>query len=151
VPPPPNLPQLLQNAKDAAARGDCRGAFSLGRYIHQVDAEFFKTNFATDPQLADCVHKVAAEDRANAQRNAWPQPQPGTNEPEPPKHHAGESGIRAGGYMLGIGLLTFFVSWGLIAATDAFGFVFGMTLGAVLVSIGLLTLLISALIYAAND
>jgi len=122
---------------------------SLGRYILSIDRDFFKQSFSADPRLAECVHQVAKVDRDNAER--YEQLHPQAPEPEePPKPHAGEKGLRAGGYMLGIGLLVGFVSLGGLYL-GAFPFVFGVTAGVLLVGIGLLVLLVSALIYVTND
>jgi hypothetical protein len=122
---------------------------SLGRYILAIDRDFFRESFSGDAQLSDCVHRVAKQDREAAQRYQALHPQQPAEE-EPPKAHAGDKGLRAGGYMLGIGLVVGVVSLGGLSA-GAFPFVFGLTAGVLLVGIGLLVLLVSALIYAAND
>lgn len=69
---------------------------------------------------------------------------------ETKKPHPGSRGLKAGGYMLGIGLLVGLVGVVIVSA-GSFAGVFGLTLAVVLCGLGLIVLLISALIYAAND
>ena len=73
---------------------------------------------------------------------------PGTPGISPHTEHAGNKGLRAGGYMMGIGVVVFGFSALLVDAS--FGFVIGMTVGAIAFAIGFVTLVISALIYWAN-
>jgi hypothetical protein len=63
----------------------------------------------------------------------------------------GAGGLRIGGYMLGIGLLTGLASALLISIGAEGAGVVGITLATLLFGIGLLVLLISALIYAVSD
>ena len=69
---------------------------------------------------------------------------------EEPKSKPGEKGIRAGGYMLGIGLIFGLVGLLLVAA-EAFVGLFALTIAVILFGIGLIVLLISALIQATSD
>jgi hypothetical protein len=69
---------------------------------------------------------------------------------EKKKPHPGSGGLKAGGYMLGIGLLVGLAS-ALIISAGSFAGVFGLTLAVILCGLGLIVLLISAIIYAASD
>lgn len=69
--------------------------------------------------------------------------------PPPPRPHPGVGGLKTGGFMMGIGVLIFGASVGLVSA-GAEGFIFGATLGAVLFAIGFIVIIVSAIIYAAN-
>jgi hypothetical protein len=88
---------------------------------------------------------------------APPMPPPGPAAPPPapaavnadPPARPGERGLRIGGYMLGIGVITFGVSLALVSSVDVF--LIGMTVGALLFAIGLITLLISAIISASSS
>jgi hypothetical protein len=72
--------------------------------------------------------------------------------PEAAKHEPpGAAGLRIGGYMFGLGLLTGLGSLLLIGVGSEAGGLIGFTLAALLVAIGLLVLLISALVYAVGD
>jgi hypothetical protein len=141
------LDLLLGNARAAAARGECRTVTSLGRYILELDRDYFKSTFAADPELAACVRKVAKEDRETRARAPVAPPEPPT---ATSNHYPGQAGVRAGGYMLGIGAITFVISV-LGLSAGAFPFIFGATAGVLLVGLGLLVLLISGLVYAVSS
>ncbi|HEX4416565.1 MAG TPA: hypothetical protein VH165_01645 [Kofleriaceae bacterium] len=84
---------------------------------------------------------------------AVPQPPQMTSNPKPaaPERapHPGDGALRAAGYLLGIGVVTFGASAALVDASAAF--LVGATIGAVLFAIGLVTLIVGAIIYASAD
>lgn len=71
-------------------------------------------------------------------------------QPQPfgPRPTRGKGAVRAGAYMLGIGVVVFAGSLLLVNASEAF--LVGMTVGALLAAIGFITLIIGALMYAAS-
>jgi hypothetical protein len=159
APPPaqpqnPMLAQLLANADDAANRRDCQQVVSIGNSIKDLDPAYYQQSYLTEPRFADC-YRVLAENAARQQNPAYPPgamggpPQPMVQAP-PPKSRAGVGGMKAGGWMLGIGVIVFLVSIPLVDAAEGLGLL-GLTVGSLLFGIGLLVLLISAIIYAASD
>ena len=148
--PPANsmVPQLTENARVAARSGDCRQVGQLGRYVKDLDPAYFTETVRKDPELRACLQQLAVFERPPPQQVQVSQPPPAA-EPDPDdKPYPGQGAVRAGGYMLGIGLVVGLIS--AAAVNASFGFVFGVTLGVLLVGIGLLTLLIGALIYATS-
>jgi hypothetical protein len=77
---------------------------------------------------------------------ATPPRAPAPVTPTKPKSKPGSKGMKVGGYMLGIGIITFGLSALLVDASEAF--LVGATVGALLFAIGLLVVLISAIIAA---
>jgi hypothetical protein len=81
---------------------------------------------------------------------------PGATPVQPPKPlkwdggpRPGTGAMRAAGYMMGIGVVTFGISAALVDSSDAF--LIGLTVGAVLFAIGLVTLIVGAILYASAD
>lgn len=68
--------------------------------------------------------------------------------PTPPKPKPGRRMARAGGYMMGIGVIVFGISVLLVDTSDAF--LVGGTLGALLIAVGFLVLIIGAIIAATS-
>ncbi len=66
-------------------------------------------------------------------------------EPEKPRV-PGQGAMKSGAWMMGIGVATFGIST-LLTNQVAFGFVFGMTAGAVLFAAGFITLIVGVIIY----
>jgi hypothetical protein len=126
--------------------------------VRSLDAAYYEAHFVRDPDIAACREGV---DRTPppAPRSAVPgapgmAAPPIGMEPPPPRSKPGSRGLRAGGYMLGIGVITFGVSAAIVSGASegaiTLGLI-GMTAGALLFSIGLITLLISAIIAASAD
>jgi hypothetical protein len=147
---PPGLAPIRSASNEKAARDLYAHALTLGtmncpevakiaRDIWTLDREVYN-QFAKDDRLTgNCEWLVPGEtDKTHGA---------GGND------HPGSHGLRVGGYMLVIGLVTDLVSGVIlgVASNDvaAIGVV-GLTLGSVLIMIALLVLLISALIYAAG-
>ena len=121
---------------------NCAEIEKIAKDIWLLDREVYKT-FASDQRIiSECEWLVPGEtDKSHGY-------DPHLND------HPGTGGLRIGGYMLIIGLVTDLVS-GLILSASADGGagaigIVGLTLGSVLIMIALLVLLISALIYVAN-
>jgi hypothetical protein len=114
----------------------------LGSRVRDVDPAFYEQVFAINPEIVNC--------------RPGPPPPPGpvmgqaTPYVDPNRPKPGERGIRAGGYMLGIGLI-FGVVGALLIAAEAFVGVFAITIAVILFGVGLIVLLISAIIKASAD
>lgn len=143
----PMVGDLTNNARAAAAKGDCRLVTQLGVYVKELDPSYFDASFKTDPALADCMRKFYLESQQGRPPGATPPTSPTPEAVDKP--HRGSGGLRVGAYMLGIGLVVFLIAIPITAAD--FGGVFVGTLGVVIFGIGLLVLLISAIIYLGND
>ena len=154
---PPAAPSmaetLTRTARSAALRGDCRTVEVLRGRVMSLDAAYYEASFARDPIISSCRQGVDRTPPSSHAPGAAPGVVPGVPpagmEVPPPKSSPGSRGLRAGGYMLGIGVLTFGVSTALVSTSAAF--LVGMTVGALLFAIGLITLLISAIIAATAD
>src|SRR6185295_16562999 len=108
--------------------------------VRSLDAAYYEASFARDPVISGCRQGVSS---TPSQAGAL-----AVTEPPEPRPRPGSGGLRVGGYMLGIGVITFGVSLALVSSADVF--LIGMTVGALLFAIGLIVLLISAIIMAAN-
>jgi hypothetical protein len=163
MPPPeaapagkPSLPETLtRSARSAAIRGDCKTVEAIRGRVRSIDAAYYEAHFVRDPDIVACRQGVDRTPRPapfpggpGAQPPA-PGAQPAASDMEvpEPKKQPGRRGLRVGGYMLGIGVVTFGLSLALVSSSEAF--LVGMTVGALLFSIGLITLLISAIIAAS--
>jgi hypothetical protein len=141
---------LHKSARSAAKRGDCRAIEILGKRVRELDAEYYRTAFATDPVLINCRPGTVIE-----------QPLPQTVAPPPTAPagpiekpaHPGSKGLSTGGYLFGIGLLVGLGSLLLVSVESDIALIglFGLTAAVILVGLGLIILLISALIYVTND
>jgi len=147
--PAPSMAELLtKSARSASRHGDCATIEILRERVKTLDPAYYAANFANDPVIAACRPGVSTE----------PPPPPPVQPPPPepqydnktPQPHPGTAGLRAGGYILGIGLIVGLGSL-LIVDSGVFAGVFGITAGVILVGIGLLVLLISAIVYVADD
>jgi hypothetical protein len=160
VAPPPGQPPLQaqepmhimlhKSARSAAKRGDCKAIEVLGKRVYELDAEYHRTAFATDPLLINCRPGVAVDNVGRP----LPPPAPVAAQPViKPPDKPGTKGLRVGGYMFGIGLAVGAGSALLVAveADIAILGLFGLTAAVILVGLGLIILLISAIIYASND
>jgi hypothetical protein len=163
TPPPVAVPlakpsmaeTLTRNARSAANRGDCKTVEALRGRVMSLDGAYYEANFARDPIIVACRQGVDRSVREPVPGTPGAQlaPPPGM-EPPPPKRKPGHRGMRAGGYLLGIGVLTFGVSAAIISGSGDGAFAIGalgLTAGALLFAIGLITLLISAIIAATAD
>jgi hypothetical protein len=140
--PPPSVPMaglLTDSARTAAREGSCESVAFYGRRVRELDPAYFEAVFVRDPVIANCKQRVLPAHRMSA-------------EPEEKKSHPGEGGLRAGGYMLGIGLITGLVSVLFVAFEPLVvpGLI-GLTVAVLLFGIGLIVLFISALVYALSD
>jgi hypothetical protein len=136
----PLVETLTRGAREAALRGDCQTVEALRARVRSLDPAYYEASFARDPVITGCrvgYDQTAPGDSPAMQEEPKEQPRPGAR------------GLRTGGYMLGIGVVTFGVSLLLVSASDAF--LIGMTVGAILFAIGLITVLISAIIMALAD
>jgi hypothetical protein len=157
VPPAPQsqnpmVAQLVANAYEAANQRDCRKVVGIGNSVRDLDPAYHQQSFMTVPAFADCYRVVAEESAMKPPppgQQTYANPQP-TVIPEP-KSRAGSGGMKAGGWMLGIGVIVFLVSIPLVESSAEGLGLLGLTVGSLLVGIGLLVLLISAIIYAASD
>lgn len=147
-PPPPSMAEMLtKSARSAARRGDCTTIEVLRGHVQEIDAAYYAANFANDPEILSCKQGVSRDPPQAPVAHL----SPGThydNNTRPP--HPGSTGLRVGGYMLGIGAAVGLGS-ALILDAGAFVGVFGITAGVILVGIGLIVLLVSALVYVASD
>ena len=138
---------LRDAARNAARRGDCRSIEIIGNRVRELDPTYHELVFQTDPVIGSCKPGVS---------QLRPVPATSARVTAESPQHPGNGGLRAGGYMLGIGMLTGLGSAVLLgiggsASGIAVVGVIGLTVAVILVGLGLITLLISALIYAAND
>jgi hypothetical protein len=155
APPPAQEPMhimLHKSARSAAKRGDCRSIAILGKRILELDAEYHRTAFATDPLIINCRPGVAVDNFGRPMPAAPPPVAAQPTELKPPEH-PGNKGLRVGGYLFGIGLAVGAGSALILAIPGDIAILglFGLTAAVILVGLGLLILLISAIIYAAND
>ncbi|HLL20697.1 MAG TPA: hypothetical protein VK427_01125 [Kofleriaceae bacterium] len=133
APPPTQIETLTQSARIAARRGDCRATEVLGARVAEIDLTYYQTVFATDPEILTCQAGISREPPGPAM---------------PSKHRPGSTGLRVGGYMLGVGFGIGLVSVILLNAGGAGGVgLVGLTVGALMIGIGLLVLVFSALVY----
>jgi hypothetical protein len=143
-PPPaagqPTLDALLQSARASAMRGDCKTVEALRQHVLSLDRAYHDAYFATNPLIANCREALTVPPPTTAPL--------GTTGPVESKRRPGSTGLRVGGYMLGIGVVVFGVSLLLVGSSEVF--LVGLTVGALLFAIGLVTVIISALIMAAN-
>lgn len=137
---------LYQSAIRAARQGRCQDVAILGNKVRDVDPAFYAEVFAINPEIVNCNPNNAPGVAAPAP------PPPAMSQPyaDPDRPKPGDRGIRAGGYMLGIGLI-FGAIGALLVAAEVFAGVFALTIAVVLFGIGLIVLLISALIRATAD
>lgn len=151
--PPPQQPMhvlLHKSARSAARRGDCRALEVLGNRVQELDAEYHRTAFQTDPLIAACRPGVTLDAAGNLVLQPVPDASAAQTEDVKPPPHPGSKAISAGGYMFGIGLIAG-LGGALLLAADVFIGVIGITAAVILVGLGLLVMLIGAIVYAAND
>ena len=137
---------LHKSARNAARRGDCKAIAILGKRVAELDAEYYRTSYATDTILINCRPGISDEPLQPTAPVAQP-----TN--LKPPEHPGNKGLRVGGYMFGIGLAIGAGSALLLAIPSDIAILglFGITAAVIMVGLGLIILLISAIIYASND
>lgn len=143
------LRSMMANAAFRLKHGD--PSAMIDEYVAKV--ERFRGQTATDA-------KALALAETYGQRAFWQyqrhlQTAPGATAPVAPANPAapgerpGQWSMRAGGYMMGTGVVVFGVS--LLLVDTAGGFVFGVTVGAVLFAVGLIFLVVGALRYALSS
>lgn len=138
---------LYQSAIRAARAGRCQDVAILGNKVRDVDPAFYTQVFSVNAEIVNCNPNSAP---SMVQQPPPPPPLAGPQYVDPNAPKPGERGIRAGGYMLGIGLI-FGLVGALLVSAEVFAGVFALTIAVVLFGIGLIVLLISALIKATAD
>lgn len=147
VPPQTQVETLTASARLAARRGDCRSIDVLGKRVFELDPTYYNTIFKVDPEILSCQQGF---DRDAAPPPPRPVPPAWQTQPMTTRRHPGSTGLKVGGYMLGVGFGVL-----LVAALAAQGggegvALVGLTVGVLMIGIGLIVLLVSALIYAVN-
>jgi hypothetical protein len=117
-----------------------------------IDECVGKVKRASDPSRAEMLSALTAAQagseaffRNRSARTGGEDPGPALDWDQQP----GGRAIKSGAYMMGIGAITFGFS-AIVVNAGTFGFVFGMTAGAVLFAIGLITLIVGAIIRASK-
>lgn len=100
--------------------------------------QFLASQMATEAGNESFWRQREQSAHLNAAPEAGPVPEP--------RRVPGQGAMKSGAWMMGIGAVTFGIS-AILTSEASFGFVFGMTAGAVLFAIGFFTLIFGALLY----
>jgi hypothetical protein len=146
VPQQTQVETLTQSARIASRRGDCRSIDVLGKRVFELDPTYYNTIFKVDPEILACTQGF---DREAAPPPGRPIPPAWQAQPMTTRRHPGTTGLKVGGYMLGVGFGVLLVA-ALIAESAEGAALVGLTVGVLMIGIGLVVLLISAIIYAVD-
>lgn len=146
---------LTRAAHKAALEGRCQSVHALGARVRTLDPEHYITVFSADPVITNCV-----EGRVTAVRPRVPMdPEPATV-PDPKARTSGQKVLGAGGWMMGIGMISGLGGLALATLGDNSGGeggegllgigVVSVTIGVVLLISGFVVVLIGALIRATE-
>lgn len=140
------IDEYVSKVRRATATDGAERALALNA-ASQASAELFfagpgaASSDAASPAPAASWTSPKAKRQARTTNALKAQPPDGT--------HPGTGTIRTGAWLLGIGVLTFGVSAGLVSI-GATPLLIGMTVGALMFAIGLIVLIVGALIYVAS-
>jgi hypothetical protein len=146
VPAQTQVETLTQSARIAARRGDCRSIDVLGKRVFELDPTYYNTIYRVDPEILSCQQGF---DRDGVPPPGRPVPPAWQQQPMTTRRHPGATGLKVGGYMLGVGFGILLIA-ALIAESAEGVALVGLTVGVLMIGIGLVVLLISAIIYAVD-